>query len=255
MHQNKNITSLIKYLFSNIKNRIIENPFSFMSLVATHSLLLILITLSNTWINENVDIFKPITGIVILRISISLIISGIWIGYFKLILNYIDNKKYNLKDLFVNFHLLPKIIAVQAIYYISTLPVILYFIVKHPYDITKYGTDINNYFYTVFNNISTASISISFLELCIIIILSMIPMIYLLKFWCAELLIVDEEISIKNALIQSYTINSTSWPLIVLMLGVLILNILSMVFGYFVFIITLTLSYVILCTYYRLLKK
>ena len=58
MSQNKNITSLIKYLFYQTKRSIANNFFNFISLVAIHSILLLGITLFDTWINENINIFS-----------------------------------------------------------------------------------------------------------------------------------------------------------------------------------------------------
>ena len=255
MFQNKNITSLIKYLFSSLKNIIMANPLSFISLVVTNSLLLIFITLSNTWLIENINIFNPLVGIIILRISVSLIISGLWIGYFKLILEYLDNDNYDFKHLFSNFHFLPKVITLQSIYYITLIPLFLYLINKFPYNIEEYGTDFNSYFLSLITNLSNTSITISYFDIIILIIASLIPVLYLLKFWCVELVLIDDNQTIKNALKISYNINVHYWQLIALISIIFIMNIASTLLGYFIFIIMLTISYIILFQYYRLIKK
>ena len=259
MYQNKNITSLIKYLFYKTKNIIKNNFFYFISLVAIHSILLLGMTLFNTWINENINIFNPTIGIIVFRVTLFLFISGLWIGYFKLIFNFIDNEESDFKQLFINFHVLPKIVVIQTLYYLTMLPFFIYLLLKFPYDINLYGTNFNEYLFAIFTDITQmqkiVAIQLSGIDILIFILFSFFPIFYLFRFWCAELLVIDKTYSIKNAMIYSYKITSNYTQLILLFLFVFILNISAIVFGYFIFIIAVTLSYVIVFSYYRLLLK
>jgi len=259
MYQNKNITALIKYLFYNTQGIIKNNFFYFIGLVGIHSILLLGITLFNTWINENINVFSLAVGIIVFRITLFLFISGLWIGFFKLIFNFINEEASDFKQLFVNFHVLPKIVAIQALYYLTMLPFFIYLLLKFPYDIDLYGTNFNEYLFAIFTDITQlqkiVNIQLSGIDILIFILFSFFPIFYLFRFWCAELLVIDKAYSIKNAMIYSYKITSNYSQLILLFLFVFILNISAIVFGYFIFIIVLTLSYVIVFSYYRLLLK
>ena len=255
MYQNKNITSLIKYLFYNTKNIIMNDLYGFINLVLINSLLLIGITLINNWISASINIFDPIFGIIVLRIALALIISGLWIGYFKLIFAYIDHNKFKIKTLFINFDVLPKIVIVQSIYYLTTIPLFLFIIKKIPYNINEHGTNINNYFYSIISSFELSGVKLSGYDIIIIIFLSLGPIIYLLHFWCAELLIIDQSSSIKRALKTSYIINNNIKQFILLIILIFSINVLSVLFGYFIFIIVLTLSYMVMFQYYRMLQK
>ena len=259
MLQNKNITSLIKYLFYQTKSSIANNFFNFISLVAIHSILLLGITLFDAWINENINIFSLTIGIIVFRMTLFLFIAGLWIGYFKLILNFIDNKPSGFKQLFINFHLIPKIVVIQTLYYFTMLPFFIYLLLKYPYDISRYGTNFHEYLITIFTDITqmqeVVNMQLSGIDILFFILFSFFPILYLLKFWCAELLIIDKECSIKHAMIYSYKITFNYSHLILLFILLFILNILAIVFGYLIFIIVLTLSYLVVFNYYRLLLK
>ena len=81
------------------------------------------------------------------------------------------------------------------------------------------------------------------------------PILYLLHFWCAELLIIDQSTSIKRALKTSYIINNNIKQFILLIILIFSINVLSVLFGYFIFIIVLTISYMVMFQYYRVLQK
>jgi len=255
MSQNKNITSVIKYLFSDINNIIKNNPFQFINLVATHSLLLLIITISNTWINENIDYYNPIVGMIIFRIAMSMIISGLWIGFFKIIFTLLEKKRFSITPLLSSFYLLPKVITVQSFYYITTCPLLFLFIKKYPYDTVKFGTDISSYFLSLINDFESLKIVINTSEMLLVIFFLILPLAYMLKFWSAELLIIEKEISILDAMKKSYIINKNSLELIILCTIICFINILSIMFGYFIFIIILTYSYLLIFQYYKKIQK
>ena len=255
MSQNKNITSVIKYLFSDINNIIKNNPFQFINLVATHSLLLLLFTILNNWIIQNIDFYSPILGIIILRIAISMIISGLWIGFFKIIFHFINKNDFSIKPLLSSFYLLPKVITVQSFYYIAMFPILILFINRYPYDTKKFGTDISSYFLSIIKDFESFNIINNTSELLLIIFFLILPITYMLKFWSAEFLIIEEEISILNAMKKSYMINIKSLELISICIILFILNLISIIFGYFIFIIILTYSYLVMLKYLKVIQK
>ena len=255
MSQNKNITSVIKYLFSDINNIIKNNPFQFINLVATHSLLLLLFTILNNWIIQNIDFYSPILGIIILRIAISMIISGLWIGFFKIIFHFINKNDFSIKPLLSSFYLLPKVITVQSFYYIAMFPILILFINRYPYDTKKFGTDISSYFLSIVKDFESLNIINNTSELLLIMLFLILPITYMLKFWSAEFLIIEEEISIINAMKKSYMINIRSLELISICIILFILNLISIIFGYFIFVIILTYSYLVILKYLKVIQK
>ena len=255
MSQNKNITSVIKYLFSDINNIIKNNPFQFINLVATHSLLLLLFTILNSWIIQNIDFYSPVFGIIILRIAISMIISGLWIGFFKIIFHFINQNSFSIKPLLSSFYLLPKVITVQSFYYIAMCPILILFINRYPYDTKKFGTDISSYFLSIVKDFESLNIINNTSELLLIMLFLILPITYMLKFWSAEFLIIEEEISIINAMKKSYMINTRSLELISICIILFILNLISIIFGYFIFVIILTYSYLIILKYLKMIQK
>lgn len=82
-----------------------------------------------------------------------------------------------------------------------------------------------------------------------------LPITYMLKFWSAEFLIIEEEISIINAMKKSYMINIRSLELISICIILFILNLISIIFGYFIFIIILTYSYLVMLKYLKVIQK
>ena len=96
---------------------------------------------------------------------------------------------------------------------------------------------------------------ISFQDMCLLIFLCLLPIWYSMRFWCAELLIIDRDISIKNSLINSYSL--TRNPIQLILLGLLLIgvNLFCILLGYIFFMIGLTISYIIILLYYRYLKS
>ena len=91
------------------------------------------------------------------------------------------------------------------------------------------------------------------IDIIIIFLLALIPCWYAVRFWCAELLIIDKEYSIKDSLITSYSITSNISEFILLSGLLMLLNIFFMLLGYLFFMVSLTLSYLILFQYFRYL--
>jgi len=258
-----NISKILKYLTYNSKQLIINNVSFFLSLILLNSLILIFITLTSIWINDNIPIFELKIGIILLRIAFFCFFSGIWIGYFRLVFNFIDKKNISISSLFKYFYLLPKFIVVRLLSYISLLPVIGYIFIKFPYSVEEYGINVGEYFTTLLSNLLNAyydeiswqlySAYFNSLDIIIIFLLGLIPCWFCLRFWCAELLIIDKDYSIKNSLILSYSITSNISEIILLSSLLIILNIFFMIFGYIFFMASLTLSYLILFQYFRYL--
>ena len=162
-------------------------------------------------------------------------------------------------------HLLPKIIILKFISYLTIIPLMFFIFNKFPYDIQEYGSNVELFFSDLISELSMAysdeiswqlySAYIGYIDIIIIILLSLIPIWYSLRFWCVEIIVIDQNISIKESLIQSYTLTQHPIRFISLMLLLLGLNIICIVFGYLLFIISLTLSYIIIFLYYKSLLK
>jgi hypothetical protein len=100
------------------------------------------IVLISEWINNNINIFALSIPIILLRISLFCLFLGVWIGYFKILLNYIDKQNFVLFNVFKNYHLLPKIFLLKLLSYLTILPLALFIVYKFPYDINAYGSNI-----------------------------------------------------------------------------------------------------------------
>ena len=258
-----NISKIIKHLTYNSKQLIINNVSFFLSLIFLNSLILIFVMLITIWINDNIPIFELKIGIILLRFALFCLFSGIWIGYFRLVFNFIDKKTILISSLFKAFDILPQFILIRLLSYISLLPVIGYVLYKFPYNFDEYGINIGEYCTTLLFNLSNAyydeiswqlySAYFNSLDIIIIFLLALIPCWYAVRFWCAELLIIDKEYSIKDSLITSYSITSNISEFILLSGLLMLLNIFFMVLGYLFFMVSLTLSYLILFQYFRYL--
>ncbi len=266
MSEYNNITNIIKILFNQLKQTAKDlGVFYFINLIALHSVIMLLIVLISEWINNNIDIFNFSLPMIVLRLSLFSLFLGVWTGYFKIIFNYIDCKLFSVSNIFKNYHLLPKILFLKTLSYLTIAPLILFIIYKFPYDINKYGTNIQLFFTDVSNKlIVTYSDKISWTlyssyiglqEICLLILLCLLPIWYSLRFWCAELLIIDKEISIKNSLLISYSLTKNILQLILLSSILICMNLLCVFLGYIFFIVGLTISYILILLYYRFLKS
>ena len=89
------------------------------------------------------------------------------------------------------------------------------------------------------------------INISICLILLLIPILYTLKFWTDEFLVIDQEYSLKDAMLISFKINHNSFHLICFGLFILLWSMLTLLLGYIVFIFGLTISYLLITLYYR----
>ena len=256
---------IIKNIFNNTKELIKNDFVCFLNLIAINSLLIFFIALSSQWIEENMNIFEFQLAPITLRITLFLFFEGLMIGYLKLILNFINQRTFHLKEIISNFHIIPKYIILQLFYYLTMLPSAGFILYKFPYSIEKYGTNFNEYLFEITTNISNAmsneitwQLSFAFFntyDIFILCFLSILPVIYILYFWCAQILIIDKNYSIYKSLIISYQIAKPriTLSIILLLVGLAIISmLLGMLFFIFSFI-GLTLIYIIMLQYYKYL--
>ena len=257
---------IIKNIFNNTKELIKDNFVFFLNLIAINALLILGMALFSQWIEENVDIFNFQIGAIILRVSLFVFFEGVTIGYIKLILNFINKQPFQLTAIFKHFYLIPKYIVLQLIYYCTMLPSFIFVLYKFPYSITDYGTNFNQYIMDIMQNVSTAmadeitwQLSFAFFntyDIIILSVLSVVPIIYILHFWCAQLLIIDKNYSIYQALHISYQIARPvkyTFYIILLLVGIATISMfLGMIFFPFA-LIGLTMIYIIMIQYYKYL--
>ena len=265
MPEYNNIRYIINKLYNSLKDLIKNNGlFSFFILTALNFIITILIILITEWINSNMNIFNFSIPMISLRLALSSLFIGIWIGFFKITLNYLDGYKINVLNLTSNFDLLPKIVVLKLISYFTTLPLFSYIFYKFPYDLQIYGTNIELFISDTSNNIIETysdrvaweifSNYISSSEILLFILLSLLPIWFSLRFWCAEFLIIDQNLTIRESLFTSYKLTKNIFELLAIGFILIILNLLCMLFG-FVFFIGLTITYLIILIYYRHLKS
>ena len=263
MQQLNTLSEIAHYLFHSSKRLITNNVSSFFILNIVHLFILAIFIIINHLIYTNIAIYKLNIGIILLRLSLFSLMIGIWAGYFKLIFNFIDNKTYKIKYIFNYFHLLPKLLLLRLLSYIALIPIMLYILDKFPYDFESHGTNIEEYLMELLENITStmnpgldtqAIIVHSNINIFICLILLLIPILYTLKFWTAEFLVIDKEFSIKDAMLISFKINHNFFHLICFGLFILIWSLLTLLLGYIVFIFGLTISYLLITLYYRRLK-
>ena len=266
MAEYNNIRKLIKNIFKQCKQLIAEQGFLyFINLVALHSIIMLSIILIYQWIETNINIFDFSLPMIILRLALFGLFLGLWIGYFKILFNYIDLQKFFLSNVMKKYYLLPQILLLKLISYLTMAPLSIFILYKFPYDIDKYGTNIQQFLMDLTNALSSTytdeiswKIYSSYLnnwDIFIIAMLTVLPIWYSIRFWCAELLIIDREINIKNSLITSYALTSKMMELLILGFVLTFLNLCFIILGYLFFIIGLTLSYIIMFLYYRYLKS
>ena len=257
--------NLIKNLIQTSTICIKANIPFFISLIFLHILIMLSVILGFNWINNNIEIYSFTLGPILLRISLFLLILGLWTGYFKLIFNLIDQKNDSIFSILKFFYLLPKIFAVRLLSYLTLAPVFIFIINKFPYDVTKYGTNIEYYLTDLSSNLSgiyTDEVSrnlyfayFNYTDLIILTCLAILPLFFLVKFWLAEILIIDTECNIKQSLYMSFLLTKPIYQFIILGLLISFINVFMIIFGFLFFTISLTLSYIIMFNYYRLLLK
>ena len=253
------IQSLLNQSIACIKYNI---PF-FISLVLLHILIMLSIVVGSDWISNNVELYPMHAGPLILRISLFSFFLGVWIGYFKLIFHLIDNNKKSIISIFQSFYLLPKVLLARLLSYCAAMPFFIFIINKFPYDIQKYGANFEQYIIDLLSSLSIVysdaisrnlySAYFNYTDIIILIILAMIPIIFMLRFWCVEIILIDHECSVKQGFLLSYKLTKKIYQFILLIMLVSLINIIMMLLGFIIFIVSLTMSYIFIFQYYRLL--
>ncbi len=268
MSEYNSITQLIKFLFHQCKNILInQGIFYFINLIALQSIITLSIILFSEWINNNINIFVFSIPMLLLRISLFSLFLGIWIGYFKILFQYIDGKQFSLLKVINYFYLLPQILILRILSYLTILPLIIFIIYKFQfhYNLTNYGSDMNAFLIDLSHQITTIYLDdiswqmiSSYLGAIDIIILSIfliLPIWYSVRFWCAELLIIDKEMNIQQSLIMSYSLTTNFIQFIIIGFIILLVNLIFALLGYLFFTVGLTISYICLFLYYRYLQS
>tara|TARA_Y100001970_G_scaffold91791_1_gene115861 strand:+ start:54989 stop:55822 length:834 start_codon:yes stop_codon:yes gene_type:complete len=268
MPEYNNITQLIKFLFNQCKTIITDRGiFYFINLIAIQSIIMLSIILFSEWINNNMNIFELSMPMLLLRISLFSLFLGIWIGYFKMLFNYIDGKQFAILKIIKYFYLLPRILLIRILSYATILPLILFIMYKFQinYNLIDNGTDINMFLNNLAQQLTTIYLDeiswkiissyFQMIDLVILCICIIFPIWFSIRFWCSELLIIDKEMNIKNSLLTSYALTTKTLQFIMIGCIILSVNIIFSLFGYFFFTIGLTLSYLSLFIYYRYLKQ
>ena len=255
------IQHLINQSISCIKHNI---PF-FISLALLHIFIMISLVVGSEWISNNINIYPLSIGPIILRVSLFCLILGIWIGYFKLILALIDKKKKSVLSIFNTFYLLPKVFLARLLSYFTVIPILIFINNKFPYDINKYGTNIEQYFSDLFSNLTTIYLDeisrnlyfsyFNYTDIVILFFLTLLPIFFTLRFWCLEIILIDNECNIRRAFILSYALTKSVYQFIVLGMLAILINVIMMFFGFIFFMLSLTISYILMFQYYRWLLK
>ena len=127
----------------------------------------------------------------------------------------------------------------------------------------KYGTNIEHYFSDLFSNllmVYSDEISrnlyfayFNYIDITILFFLTLIPIFFTLRFWCLEIILIDTECNIKQGLVLSYALTPSIYKFISLSTHIVLFNIIMMFLGFIFFISSLTISYILLFQYYRVL--
>ena len=261
----KNIKQILKSLLYSAKDLISNNVSFFIILNILHLFIILFFALINEVIYNNIDIFQFNPGILLLRFSIFALMIGVYIGYFKLILNFIDKQKAKTSDLIKYFYLLPKLLFLRFLSYLTIVPIIWYLLKYFPYNAQQYGTNYEQYMLDLMERLSSG-LSIesimnmyqgiaNSISIILMIILLFVPIWYTLRFWAAEFLVIDQDYNIRDALIISLKITHNYFQLICLSLILIFWSILTLLLGFIIFLIGLTVSYLLIVLYYRLLLQ
>ena len=236
---------------------------SFIMLIVVHALIMMSVIFFTEWASTNIKIYEFTIGAIALRLALFSLILGLWIGYFKLILQFIDKQKISIFSLLRFFYLLPKILLVRFLSYLTIIPLFVFILNKFPYDIQKYGTNLEQYFSDLLYNLTTTysdeiswglySAYFTSTDMIIAVILAIFPIWFMLRFWCLEIMIIDKDFNIKSSLFLSYTLTKKVYFFIVIGVLMSCLNFITLFMGFIFFIICLTISYIFIFHYYRLL--
>tara|TARA_B100001123_G_scaffold422631_1_gene531791 strand:- start:162 stop:932 length:771 start_codon:yes stop_codon:yes gene_type:complete len=247
------ILKTYKTIYKQIENRLSGNFNFIIPLISGFLLMLIvrsfLAILDTIFIQEEFPFQR-----IIFIFSTGLLITGVEIGYTKLIFEKIDNQNRNISFIFNNFNLLGKYLIGLILFYFI---VFLTFIPGIIYIFIKYGID----FFDVLGNAildpffqELASSYFNLTELSFIIILFSIPTIYItlrLFFW--SYWIIDKNLSGLEAIKRSWHItNNKTTEIVIFSLGLLFFNFLGalLIIG---ICITIPISYLFICLYFRFL--
>ena len=236
---------LVDYTTSNSKT-LISIISGFLLVLIIRSLLAIMDTL---FIQEEFPIQR-----IVFMLSTSLLIMGLEIGYTKFIFEIIDHKERKLGFIFSHFDILGKYVSGLFFYYliliVISLPVLIYTYIK-------YGIEIFNIFSSAlldpyFQELATSYFD--FKELLYISILFSIPVIYIMIrifFW--SYFIIDKELSGINAIQKSWQLTKNrNYEILFFGIFLLLINIIGAltIIG---ICLTLPLSYLFVCLYFRFL--
>ena len=248
-----NIFSTYKIIYNQIIDSLSNNTRASISIIS--GFLLILIIRSLLAIMDTIFIQEefPIQRIIFI-LSTGLLIIGMEIGYTKFVFELIDKKERKLNYIFNHFHILGKYLSGLLIFY---LIIILFSLPILIYTYFKYGLEIFNIFSSslldpYFQELATSYFN--FQELAYIVILFSIPTIYVMIrvfFW--SYLIIDKEYSGLLAIKTSWILTKNrNLEILTFGIALLFINLLGAltIIG---ICITLPLSYLFVCLYFRYL--
>ena len=248
-----NIIKTYKIIYHQLIGHITSNSRILISIIS--GFLLVLIIRSLLAIMDTIFIQEefPIQRIIFM-LSTSLLIMGLEIGYTKFIFEIIDHKDRKLNFIFNHFDILGKYISGLFFYYlilmIISLPVLIY-------TYFKYGMEIFNIFSSALLDPYFQELAASyfdFKELMYISILFSIPVIYtMIRIFFWSYFIIDKELNGINAIQKSWELTKNRGSEILIFgISLLVINLIGAltIIG---ICITLPLSYLFVCLYFRLL--
>ena len=254
--KSQNIIPTFKIVCKEIKKMYSNDSQSFIGIILGFILVftirLLLLSLDSLFIDDGYTI-----QYLIFMISTWLLITGIEVGYSKLIFNKIDLIPTNIKNIFNHFSLLPTyiggIIINVCILILSIIPGILYIYMKYGFQIFDIVTDSfsDPYYKELINSYFNTN------DLLIISILLIVP-ILLIQLRCCfwNLYVIDKNCSPINAFKKSWSITQNQeLKIFVYFILFIILNGLGVLGGIIGLCFTLPISYLFIFIYYRLLNE
>ena len=248
-----NIFSTYKIIYNQIIDYISNNTKLLISIIS--GFLLILIIRSILPIMDTIFIQEefPVQRIIFI-LSTSLLIMGMEIGYTKFIFEFIDNKEKKINYIFNHFHILGKYLSGLFYYYlllfVFSIPVLVYIYIN--YGIELFDVLSSALLDPYFQELATSYFD--FQELLFIILLFSIPAIYVMIrifFW--SYLIIDQGQTGLNSIKMSWKITKNkNLEILIFAISLLFINLLGAltIIG---ICITLPLSYLFVCLYFRYL--